>query len=183
MRPSSFLVQVENSHVRPRCSSFTSLRVMGRQGNGGTQPEARSRDPEPRPRRHFLATLQMRFAGPHASPIRRRVWLGSRGRSSYWIEAIPPGKTLAGMLAAVRGPSTWPAEGAPETLDQRLHTMLDEHVAVRGVGSAVRPLEQAQRLVPRETGPQVGVAWHVGEVAVDLRRVAPGVQSENRCAA
>jgi uncharacterized protein (TIGR02678 family) len=36
---------------------------------------------------------------------------------------------LAGMLAAVRGPSTWPAEEAPVTLDQRLHTLLDEHVA------------------------------------------------------
>jgi hypothetical protein len=36
---------------------------------------------------------------------------------------------LAGILAAVRGPSTWPAEEAPGTLDQRLHTLLDEHVA------------------------------------------------------
>jgi uncharacterized protein (TIGR02678 family) len=36
---------------------------------------------------------------------------------------------LAGILAAVRGPSTWPAEEAPVTLDQRLHTLLDEHVA------------------------------------------------------
>jgi uncharacterized protein (TIGR02678 family) len=36
---------------------------------------------------------------------------------------------LAGILAAVRGPSTWPAEEAPGTLGQRLHTLLDEHVA------------------------------------------------------
>jgi uncharacterized protein (TIGR02678 family) len=32
------------------------------------------------------------------------------------------------MLAAVRGPSTWTPEDAPETLDQRLHSLVDEHV-------------------------------------------------------
>lgn len=36
---------------------------------------------------------------------------------------------LAGMLAAVRGPSTWPSEEAPITLDERLHALVDEHVA------------------------------------------------------
>jgi uncharacterized protein (TIGR02678 family) len=36
---------------------------------------------------------------------------------------------LAGMLAAVRGPSTWPSEEAPRTLDERLHALVDEHVA------------------------------------------------------
>ena len=36
---------------------------------------------------------------------------------------------LAGMLAAVRGPSTWPPDEAPITLDQRLHALVDEHVA------------------------------------------------------
>src|SRR5436190_1066630 len=53
MRPSSFLVQVENSQVRPRCSSFTSLRAMERQGNGGTRPEARGRGTRPPRRRHL----------------------------------------------------------------------------------------------------------------------------------
>ena len=38
-------------------------------------------------------------------------------------------RALAGMLAAVRGPSTWRAEEAPVTLDQRLHALVDEHVA------------------------------------------------------
>jgi uncharacterized protein (TIGR02678 family) len=38
-------------------------------------------------------------------------------------------RALAGMLAAVRGPSTWRPEEAPVTLDQRLHTLIDEHVA------------------------------------------------------
>jgi len=36
---------------------------------------------------------------------------------------------LAGMLAAVRGPSTWPSEEAPVTLEERLHALVDEHVA------------------------------------------------------
>lgn len=36
---------------------------------------------------------------------------------------------LAGMLAVVRGPSTWPPEEAPITLDERLHALVDEHLA------------------------------------------------------
>jgi len=38
-------------------------------------------------------------------------------------------RMLAGMLAAVRGPSTWTPEEAPVTLEARLHAMVDEHVA------------------------------------------------------
>src|SRR5439155_17500825 len=38
-------------------------------------------------------------------------------------------RMLAGMLAAVRGPSTWPPEDAPVTLDERLHALVDEHIA------------------------------------------------------
>ena len=38
-------------------------------------------------------------------------------------------RALAGMLAAVRGPSTWPAEEAPVTLAERLRALVDEHVA------------------------------------------------------
>jgi uncharacterized protein (TIGR02678 family) len=38
-------------------------------------------------------------------------------------------RMLAGMLAAVRGPSTWTAEEAPVTLEARLRAMVDEHVA------------------------------------------------------
>lgn len=37
--------------------------------------------------------------------------------------------TLAGMLAAVRGPSTWPPEEAPKTPDDRMRALVDEHVA------------------------------------------------------
>ncbi len=38
-------------------------------------------------------------------------------------------RLLAGMLAAVRGPSTWSAEEAPFSLDERLHALVGEHVA------------------------------------------------------
>jgi uncharacterized protein (TIGR02678 family) len=38
-------------------------------------------------------------------------------------------RMLAGMLAAVRGPSTWTPEEAPVTLDARLHALIDEHRA------------------------------------------------------
>ena len=38
-------------------------------------------------------------------------------------------RMLAGMLAAVRGPSTWAADDAPVSLDERLHALVGEHVA------------------------------------------------------
>ena len=38
-------------------------------------------------------------------------------------------RALAGMLAAVRGPSTWTPEEAPISLDERLHALVAEHVA------------------------------------------------------
>lgn len=38
-------------------------------------------------------------------------------------------RLLAGMLAAVRGPSTWAADDAPVTLDERMHALVTEHVA------------------------------------------------------
>jgi uncharacterized protein (TIGR02678 family) len=38
-------------------------------------------------------------------------------------------RMLAGMLAAVRGPSTWAAEDAPVTLDERQRALVTEHVA------------------------------------------------------
>ena len=38
-------------------------------------------------------------------------------------------RMLAGMLAAVRGPSTWAADDAPVSLDERLHALVTEHVA------------------------------------------------------
>lgn len=38
-------------------------------------------------------------------------------------------RVLAGMLAAVRGPSTWSSEEAPVTLDERLSALVTEHIA------------------------------------------------------
>lgn len=38
-------------------------------------------------------------------------------------------RVLAGMLAAVRGPSTWSPEEAPVTLDERLSALVTEHIA------------------------------------------------------
>ena len=38
-------------------------------------------------------------------------------------------RALSGVLAAVRGPSTWAEEDAPRTLDERLHALVDEHIA------------------------------------------------------
>ena len=37
-------------------------------------------------------------------------------------------RVLAGMLAAVRGPSTWRPEEAPVTLDERLSSLVAEHI-------------------------------------------------------
>src|SRR5690606_34732529 len=36
---------------------------------------------------------------------------------------------LAGMLAAVRGPSTWAPDEVPVSLDARLHALTTEHLA------------------------------------------------------
>ncbi|CAN7173119.1 MULTISPECIES: TIGR02678 family protein [unclassified Variovorax] len=38
-------------------------------------------------------------------------------------------RMLAGMLAAVRGPSTWADDDAPVTLDERQHALVTEHMA------------------------------------------------------
>jgi uncharacterized protein (TIGR02678 family) len=38
-------------------------------------------------------------------------------------------RALAGMLAAVRGPSTWAPADAPASLEERLRSLVDEHVA------------------------------------------------------
>ena len=38
-------------------------------------------------------------------------------------------RALAGVLAAVRGPSTWKADEAPASLDDRLAALVEEHVA------------------------------------------------------
>jgi uncharacterized protein (TIGR02678 family) len=57
-------------------------------------------------------------------------------------------RMLAGMLAAVRGPSTFRPEDAPLTLEQRLHALVDEHVADSDEGRrAVLRRQMARRLL------------------------------------
>jgi uncharacterized protein (TIGR02678 family) len=57
-------------------------------------------------------------------------------------------RVLAGMLAAVRGPSTFRPEDAPLTLEQRLHALVDEHVADSDEGRrAVLRRQMARRLL------------------------------------
>jgi uncharacterized protein (TIGR02678 family) len=50
---------------------------------------------------------------------------GDHGDALYDVQR----RVLAGVLAAVRGPSTWPPEEAPGSLDERLRALVDEHVA------------------------------------------------------
>jgi len=50
---------------------------------------------------------------------------GAHGDALYDVQR----RTLSGMLAAVRGPSTWPPDGAPATLEERLRSLVVEHVA------------------------------------------------------
>jgi uncharacterized protein (TIGR02678 family) len=69
-------------------------------------------------------------------------------------------RALAGMLAAVRGPSTWPSQDAPASLDDRLRALVEEPVADSDEGrrTAVRhrlarlllddPVVYVERLAP-----------------------------------
>ncbi|HEY7296915.1 MAG TPA: TIGR02678 family protein [Xanthobacteraceae bacterium] len=50
---------------------------------------------------------------------------GDQGDALYDVQR----RMLAGLLAAVRGPSTWPTEESPATLEGRLHALVDGHVA------------------------------------------------------
>lgn len=48
-------------------------------------------------------------------------------------------RVLAGMLAAVRGPSTWAAEDAPATLDDRLAALITERISPTVTRAGERP--------------------------------------------
>lgn len=50
---------------------------------------------------------------------------GAHGDALYDVQR----RALSGMLAAVRGPSTWPPDDAPATLEERLRSLVFEHVA------------------------------------------------------
>jgi len=68
-----------------------------------------------------LGVLQ-RVAGDEAAYVQAA---GEQADALYDVQR----RALAGMLAAVRGPSTWPPDEAPGSLDERLHALVDEHVA------------------------------------------------------
>ncbi|MBX3567497.1 MAG: TIGR02678 family protein [Rhizobiaceae bacterium] len=63
-----------------------------------------------------------RVAGDEETFVQAR---GDQADALYDVQR----RMLAGMLAAVRGPSTWTPEEAPITLEARLRAMVDEHVA------------------------------------------------------
>ena len=69
-----------------------------------------------------LGVLQ-RVAGDEEGFVRAAGGAADGADALYDVQR----RVLAGMLAAVRGPSTWPAEIAPVTLDERLDALVAEH--------------------------------------------------------
>jgi uncharacterized protein (TIGR02678 family) len=64
-----------------------------------------------------------RVAGDEENYVRENGWAGSD--ALYDVQR----RMLAGMLAAVRGPSTWRAEAAPVDFEDRLRSLVAEHMA------------------------------------------------------
>lgn len=72
--------------------------------------------------------ITLRVLGDRLLALAAEPGLLSRG-FSFTLQAQHERRVLAGMLAAVRGPSTWSHEEAPTTLDERLSALVTEHVA------------------------------------------------------
>ncbi|RQR50138.1 TIGR02678 family protein [Burkholderia sp. Bp9125] len=70
-----------------------------------------------------LGVLQ-RVAGDEESFVRSAGDAAEAGDALYDVRR----RVLASVLAAVRGPSTWPAEQAPVSLDERLASLVAEHM-------------------------------------------------------
>lgn len=70
-----------------------------------------------------LGVLQ-RIAGDEESFVRSAGDAADSGDALYDVRR----RVLAGLLAAVRGPSTWPAEQTPVSLDERLASLVAEHM-------------------------------------------------------
>ncbi|WP_218508585.1 TIGR02678 family protein [Variovorax sp. dw_308] len=70
-----------------------------------------------------LGVLQ-RVAGDEEGFVRDATASGEAADALYDVQR----RVLASMLVAVRGPSTWPAAQDPMTLDERLASLVDEHV-------------------------------------------------------
>lgn len=65
-----------------------------------------------------------RVAGDEGSYVQGASGAAEGGDALYDVQR----RVLAGLLAAVRGPSTWSVEKAPVTLEERLAALVDEHV-------------------------------------------------------
>lgn len=65
-----------------------------------------------------------RIAGDEEGFIHSSATAAEGGDALYDVQR----RVLAGLLAAVRGPSTWPAEQAPVTLEERLTALVAEHI-------------------------------------------------------
>lgn len=70
-----------------------------------------------------LGVLQ-RVAGDEEGFVRDAAAAAEGADALYDVQR----RVLAGMLAAVRGPSTWPAAQEPVTLDERIASLVEEHV-------------------------------------------------------
>lgn len=70
-----------------------------------------------------LGVLQ-RVAGDEDAYVRTDTQGGGLEDALYDVRR----RVLAGMLAAVRGPSTWPVDDAPMDFEERLHSLVAEHV-------------------------------------------------------
>ncbi|WP_055325910.1 TIGR02678 family protein [Ralstonia solanacearum] len=70
-----------------------------------------------------LGVLQ-RIAGDEESFVRSTGDAAEGGDALYDVRR----RVLAGLLAAVRGPSTWPVEQTPVSLDERLASLVAEHM-------------------------------------------------------
>jgi uncharacterized protein (TIGR02678 family) len=64
-----------------------------------------------------------RVAGDEENYVRENGW--DQADALYDVQR----RMLAGMLAAVRGPSTWRAEAAPANFEDRLRSLVAEHMA------------------------------------------------------
>jgi uncharacterized protein (TIGR02678 family) len=71
------------------------------------------------------AGVLLRVAGDEDAFVQTGSNHSVQGDALYDVQR----RTLAGMLAAARGPSTWTAEEAPVSFDARLMSLVDEHVA------------------------------------------------------
>lgn len=78
----------------------------------------------------------LRVAGDEEGFVRDATAGGEAADALYDVQR----RVLASMLSAVRGPSTWPAAQEPVTLEERLASLVEEHVP---------DSEEGQRTAPR----------------------------------